>query len=70
MTIITVTVDGKVGWNITRILHCLCTGHSCGQHENPADFILDVLTLCEKGICNVDEIKVDLGRLLFYTHRN
>ena len=26
----------------------ICAGFPCGEHENPADFIIDVLTSCEK----------------------
>jgi hypothetical protein len=37
-------------------------GFRCGEHENPADFILDVLTTCEKSIqSNEVAVAIDTG---------
>ena len=43
---------------------CVCAGFPCVEHENPADFILDVLTTCEKkSISNDTIVAMDTSRL-------
>ena len=37
-------------------LFYLCTGFQCEEHDNPADFFLDVVTSCE-----TPEIAADSG---------
>lgn len=39
----------------------MCVGFTCGEHENPADFILDVLTTCEKSISEEVAVAMDTG---------
>lgn len=36
-------------------------GFTCGEHENPADFILDVLTTCEKSASKAVAVAMDTG---------
>ena len=40
------------------------TGFPCPEHENPADFILDTLTTCERGVANEVAVALDTGRLI------
>lgn len=40
---------------------CVCSsaGFRCSEHENPADFILDVLTACERSASNTEVVKLN-----------
>ena len=48
------------------MINSLHAGFRCGEHENPADFILDVLTTCEKSVqANEVAVAIDTGETNF-----
>lgn len=48
-------------------MHSPYAGYTCDQHDNPADFLLDVLTSCEKSDPR-EEVKLDVGEFFAQTH--
>ena len=40
-------------------MHCSVTGHPCEEHENPADFLLDLIISCEKEAATLNFVEVN-----------